>query len=1528
MPAGGPPQIPGYEILEELGRGGMGVVYKARQIRLNRLVALKMILAASHASAEERARFKDEAEAVARLEHPHVVRIYDVGEHDVGAGSPRPYMALEFCAGGSLDAHLAGTPLPPAEAARLMRLLAEAVDFAHEAGIIHRDLKPANVLLSFCGGSENRAGPPAPVSDRPLNEFVPKITDFGLAKHLDQATVRTASGAIMGTPSYMAPEQAEGHSHRVGRATDVYALGAILYELLTGRPPFRAPTQMETVLQVINDEPLSPERVQAKLPRDLVTICLRCLHKDPARRYPTARALADDLARFERGEPIRARPVGLLERARRWARRRPAAAGLLGMGLLAVLLLGAGALWYDRRLRESETRGLVQRLASADTRDVSAILAELAPHRRQAVPLLHELAERAEPGSRQRLHAALALLPDDPGQADYLGRQILHAGPDELLLLRRALQPHAHRLTGSLWEVLEGEGEPPRRLRAACALAGFDPEGTDWARVRRSVAGWLVAENPLLVGKWAAALAPVRKELTPALIEVFRDRQRPESERSLAASILADYAAERGELLADLLADASPRQYAILWPKVRAHRALAVARFQAELERTLEPAWDDPPRPAWRSPAEEVRRRLTEAQGMLDEHFALCQTLPLERFAALAEGLKRAGYRPLRLRPYRTRKGVLVAALWRHDGRPCVWQQGVTAEEVRRRNEELGRQGHVPVDVAGYLLPGGEVRYAALWVRRERKEPPTRMLVGLGPGDYRTTWQGLRASGYRPHTQQVVSLPGGVERCSSVWRQEPAMGSWRFHHAEVQVAHEEHVGLGLVLQDVAVYSAFPPRPAPAPAKVWETWRRAVLARPKDRTALLYFSRASYYLNQDEKALAVLNPLMARDPGASAPYYWRALIHARLGRASAARADVARYVQLAGVAEAPPALLLQVGAHLGDPSAGTRALERQIAAHRNVASYLYDGGYFYAAAAGISARRQLLRGPMQAAAVVGLRAGNPWGWWALAAPPAGPDPTRAFLDRAVRLLREAACAGWSNFDYLLTASRLGELRQDAAFRALVAELCLERRYCGVWLDGVPRASRESHGLSPAAHLRRARALAARGFRPVGLGVAEMKDGDRMTASVWQRPLVSEDQRDALADRQASAATALLQLGAAERVWPLFRQRSDPRLRSWLIHRVAPLGTDPRLLVRRLEREKDVSARRALLLALGEFTPGQGLKELPPAEVRALVPHLLGEYEEHPDAGLHGALDWLLRQRWGQGAAVRRIDVKLAGRPPGRRGWYVSRGGQTFTIIRGPVTVQMGSPPNEPKRRWSEAKHWRRIGRSYAVATREVTVGEFKRFLKANPQVRFSLTDLGTYSPHDDGPVLYMDWYTAARYCNWLSDQEGIPPSQWCYPKGALLRSGLVLPKDHLSRTGYRLPTEAEWEHACRGGARTARYYGSTVRLLDRYGWYQGGAEAHAWPVGRLKPNDLGLFDMLGNAWEWCDGSGGTYPISSRPRPAEDGEEAERVVSDTGYRALRGGAFYDPAAELRCAHRGWYRPRSSNPWIGFRVVRTVR
>jgi tetratricopeptide (TPR) repeat protein len=375
------PAVPGYEILEEVGRGGMGVVYKARQLRLNRPVALKMILAGDYAGTDEVERFLAEAQMVARLRHPNVVQIHAIGDFE-----GRPYVELEYVEGGSLASRLDGTPWSPRAAACLVESLAAALAEAHRMGIVHRDLKPANILMTDDG--------------------MPKVTDFGLAKASDADLGLTRTNSILGSPSYMSPEQADGRARDVGPAADIYALGANLYELVTGRPPFVGPTILATLDLVKNAEPVPPSRLQPGVSSDLETICLKCLRKEPGRRYESADALAEDLGRYLDGRPILARPTPRWERAWKWVRRRPSAAALIAVSALSIFAAVAGGLWY-RAERDRVRVAAIRRIEDIREQANRFLLLGMEAVRRKDWD-----------GARAQMSGALALTRTEPALAE------------------------------------------------------------------------------------------------------------------------------------------------------------------------------------------------------------------------------------------------------------------------------------------------------------------------------------------------------------------------------------------------------------------------------------------------------------------------------------------------------------------------------------------------------------------------------------------------------------------------------------------------------------------------------------------------------------------------------------------------------------------------------------------------------------------------------------------------------------------------------------------------------------------------------------------------------------------------------------------------------------------------------------------------------------------------------------------------------------------------------------------------------
>jgi serine/threonine protein kinase/formylglycine-generating enzyme required for sulfatase activity len=979
---------------------------------------------------------------------------------------------------------------------------------------------------------------------------------------------------------------------------------------------------------------------------------------------------------------------------------------------VAMLMLAVIVISGTITLASLRANNLVETLADSDINSVPRIVKDLAPYHRWAAPLLSQMAaEGADRG--RRLRAALALLPSDPGQVDYLSAELLQAAPDEWLVIRDALAAYQEQFRARLWSQLQDrQGKAEQTLRAAAALAAYDPADPRWEAVAGRVAAALVGENVLLVGKWAEALQPVRVALVPPLADILRESSRSEAQRAVAANLIADYARDRVNLLTELIKDADPQQYAILFPRLRDLRGSAVPLLEHELERKPVAAWkDNPLDPSWRVPHPSLVRQLEAAQGMVAERFALCQTMPLPTFLSLVEGLRSTGYRPIRFRPYRSGSEVRVAAVWTRDGRDWQLVHGVSASEIRQRDKEWRKKGFAPVDTAGYVstATAAAEAYVGLWAATPDPED-YRMIAGLTPANYEAEVKPQGQNSVGPITFQGMYAPDGSVRYSMV-----------------------------------------------------LWMARGARLPPDWTILEQRPEAELFASYPRRLLVDLSLF-------------------------------------------PPAPAV--------PKGNVVELNPGLAGQATASMVLY---------------------------------GSP--------------------------------------DFV---------------------------------------SEELHDLEPDRHLECGRQLAAQGYRPVALSVAASQPGrPAKAASLWHRPEVADAARDALARQQARAAVTLLRLGQPERVWPLFRHTPDPSVRSYLIHDLRPLEAEPDQLLRRFGVETDVSAQRALLLGIGELPR----TELPPATEPALTPRILDLYRREPDRGLRAAAEWLLR-RWGHEVELRQIDQQLAGAAPDRREWYVNRQGQTLVILPGPVEFLMGSPTSEPGRLRSETLHRCRIPRSFALSTKEVTLEQFQRFLEKNPKVVYRPDRRS--SPDPSSPVLRVSWYHAAQYCRWLSEQDGIAEQEMCYPPVEQINESMMLPANYLHRTGYRLPTEAEWEYASRARAVTGRFFGRSEALLAHYAWTFASAEERAWPVGLLKPNDFGLFDIYGNVAEWTHTWADLYSADTA-QVVEDREEEQAAGSTRPEdRISRGGAFDKRAAAARSANRNRVRPGAEDaaPSTGFRVARTWR
>ncbi|TWT97357.1 bifunctional serine/threonine-protein kinase/formylglycine-generating enzyme family protein [Neorhodopirellula pilleata] len=533
-----------YELLEEIARGGMGVVFKARHRKLGRIVALKMILAGHFAGHDEVERFQLEAQAAAKLDHPGIVPVYEIGKH-----AEQHFFAMGFVDGISLQSKLAGGPLPPRDAANICKSIADAVQYAHEHGVIHRDLKPANILLDSNG--------------------TPRVTDFGLAKQIDANSDLTRSGAIVGTPGYMPPEQASGSTEQVGKASDVYSLGAILYCLLTGRPPFQAATAIDTVMQVIERVPVSPRSLNENIPRDLETICLKCLEKQPAKRYGSAAELSSELDRYLKGQPILARPIHPVERGWRWCRRNPAVT-VLSVSVVLLLVLGtitsiSFALAANRnailakRKADEAVQSLVTAVTFAPPDRVSDSIDALRPFGDQAVTMLKTKFDASSGVEKLQLAFALSQLehPEISFLVDQIpsiptdqSQNLLESLATQRIVSRELVQRELTRITERIEEEkdLKGSANKIARLTLTAMDLGAKEAAVDWLstdgalkRVSETVRSEVLSIAPDWIHDWDSWQAlltdcnsdDVRYALCLALGRVMPDRVPPASRQTL-----------------------------------------------------------------------------------------------------------------------------------------------------------------------------------------------------------------------------------------------------------------------------------------------------------------------------------------------------------------------------------------------------------------------------------------------------------------------------------------------------------------------------------------------------------------------------------------------------------------------------------------------------------------------------------------------------------------------------------------------------------------------------------------------------------------------------------------------------------------------------------------------------------------------------------------------------------------------------------------------------------------------------------
>jgi serine/threonine protein kinase/formylglycine-generating enzyme required for sulfatase activity/tetratricopeptide (TPR) repeat protein len=1185
--------------------------------------------------------------------------------------------------------------------------------------------------------------------------------------------------------------------------------------------------------------------------------------------------------------------------------------------LAALLLFGLLAWGGIEGYGNLRASSLVDTLRTADTADVPVIVRQLSGYRRWVSDRLKTMASGADDSSREKLHASLALMPVDETQSPFLEKRLLSASTAEFAVIRDALKARSRTLVPKLWVVLDNaKPGDASLLPAASALADYDNASPGWDSAAGKVALALVRLNPVHLNAWLKALRPVGGKLTPGLAGILRDPKRPETEHTLATSILIDYASDDPDLIADLLMGADPRAYAAFFPIAQRHEAKSVRLFQAEIAKHPEPSWPDLPLdPTWSVPNSAIAAKLEDAHGILGDRFAFCQSMPLDEFLATAQAMRMSGYRPTRLRPYADGKRLLAAAIWTRDGRPWRTVQALSADEVRQADERNAREGFVPVDVAGYLGAGGKEgktvsRLAAVWVRKAEREEGARMVAATSTAELAKITNRLKSAGLAPLTLSAWRQPNGESVYSSIWGKPLGASAMVAFQESLS---EESLATAVAEQDgpLVDLSVFAAATLPGTKERARNGLQAAAAdlkaKPGDLAALLSRATAYFLLEEYEKVIADLDAVIRKSPQLGTALRVRAIAHARLGHRDLAKADLERYQKGDATENSKLCIAAIVAADLGE---GTdQALEAVRAALKRQPrdpGLHYDAACVYAQVSRALANKDRVK-------------------------------ARSVTDEAIALLCRAIEYGYADYKLIQEDSDLDPIRHLPAFAGIARTGHLERAFAAVWTDEVRFEATHVVSVDPGAHLKRSKQLADEAYRMVSLSVVRTSpDRPPVAASVWHRPVITEDAKDRLAERQARAAIALVRLGRMAEVVPLLAHSRDPRLRSFIINWLSPLGAEPQTIAAEFNRQnslatrhsplatptmdavlfhREISQRRALILALGTY----GTSGHSPDESDPLTAKLLDLYRTDPDSGIHAATGWTLRQ-WGRKEQFADLDAHLAKlKDRGDRRWYMNSQGQTLSVIEGPVEFRMGSPPAEPDRTANETPHQLVIPRKFAIAATEVSLRQFLNFRPDYDRNR-------RYGPDDDGPVNSVSWYQAAEYCNWLSRQEGLAE---CYePKaGGGYGAGMKIKPEALSLEGYRLPTEAEWEYACRAGAATSRFYGASRALLERYAWYIANSDDHAWPCGILLPNELGLFDTLGNVYEWLQEDSRFYQRNGTEKII-DNSHMSLSIEDVNPLLMRGGTFLDRPAYVRSAHCIWNAPSNRYVNHGFRLARTYR